>query len=124
MSEQNLPANVARRPDAITWMFGLDRPTLTDRPQLWGVVPTFRFWNRIDTAKYQVVPLALGLALAAGFSKLFTVLLASLFGVLSLFIVLPAIFALTLLPLGLFERWLRREIKTRRALPASSDLSR
>ena len=120
MSEQHLPATVARRPDAITWMFGLDKPTLTDRPQRWGVIPTFRFWNRLDTAKYQVVPLTAGLAAAALFSKLASPLLAGLLGVFSLVIVLPMIFVLTLLPLGLFERWLRREIESRRALPAAS----
>ncbi len=123
MSEQHLPATVARRPDAITWMFGLDKPTLTDRQQLWGVVPTFRFWNRLDTVKYQIAPLTAGL-LAALFSKLASPLLAGLMGVLSLVIVLPMIFALTLLPLGLFERWLRREIKSRRALPAARDADR
>lgn len=120
-SNDPLPAVPERRPDLVTWMFGLDRPTLTDRPQRWGVVPTFRFWNRLDTAKYQLLPVAAGLALALVFLELTMSLAVAVLGALAPVLLGPIAIALGLLPLGLFERWLRREIATRRALPPASD---
>lgn len=96
-------------------MFGLDKPSLTVRPQLWGIVPTLRFWNRIDTARHQAPALALGALLILVTHALCTAPLVLALGpALALALIVPLYMALGLLPLGLFERWLRKEIAARR----------
>jgi hypothetical protein len=115
--DETLPA-VRARPAAglLVWLFALDRPSLTERPQRWGIVPSFRFWNRLDTAKYQMPPVLLGIALMVGAHLLLTVpVVLALGNLLALLVLMPLYLALGLLPLGLFERWLRRTIAARRA---------
>ncbi|MBL9103088.1 MAG: hypothetical protein JNL82_19235 [Myxococcales bacterium] len=103
------------RPGLLVWMFGLDKPSLTARPQVWGIVPTFRFWNRLDTARHQAPALALGVGLILVAHALLTwPLVLALGPLLALTLLLPIYMALGFLPLGLFERWLRREIAARR----------
>jgi hypothetical protein len=103
-----------RYPGWLVWLFALDRPTLVDRPQRWGIVPTFRFWNRLDTAKHQVPALLVGLGLIFGLYLLLVPLVGILGPALALTIMLPLFFVAGLLPLGLFERWLRKTIAARR----------
>lgn len=113
--ETSLARRSEERPGFLVWLFGLDRPSLTARPQRWGIVPTFRFWNRIDTARHQVPALTLGVGLVITAHLLLTFPLVVLLGpVLALTVLLPLFVGLGLLPLGLFERWLRREIAARR----------
>ncbi|MCB9706941.1 MAG: hypothetical protein H6711_34190 [Myxococcales bacterium] len=122
-SDDRVPAvrTKSPRPGLVTWMFGLDHPTLTDLPQRWGVLPTLRFWNRLDTAKYQAIPIAVGVIAAIGLFKLVAPILFPLLGsVLGMVVLIPMAIVIGILPLGLFERWLRREIASRRALPEST----
>lgn len=123
--DRNLPARTddEDRVSLATWMFGLDKPGLTDRPQKWGIVPTVRFWNRLDTLKHQLAPVGLGLTLAM---PLMAVLITTLAPVIGLWpaalLAMPFGVAMGLLPLGLFERWLRKEIERRRgALPPADE---
>jgi len=113
--ETSLARRSRERPGFLVWLFGLDKPNLTERPQRWGIVPTFRFWNRIDTARHQVPAVTLGVGLVIAAHLLLTFPLVVLLGpVLALVVLMPLFAALGLLPLGLFERWLRREIAARR----------
>ena len=123
--DRNLPAKTddEDRVSLTTWMFGLDKPGLTDRPQKWGIVPTIRFWNRLDTFKHQLLPVGLGLTLTV---PLMLVIMATLAPVIGLWpaamLAMPFGIAMGLLPLGLFERWLRKEIERRRgALPPADE---
>lgn len=115
-NDSKLPAvRDAARPNLLTWAFGLDKPALTSRPQRWGIVPTLRFWNRIDTFKYQAPALVAGIGLAY---VVVSTLLAALTPILgyaaawTIAVTLASIAAC--LPLGLFERWLRKRISQQR----------
>ena len=125
-SDRNLPARTddsKERVGLTTWMFGLDKPGLTDRPQRWGIVPTVRFWNRIDTVKHQLLPVGVGLAVAMPMMGLLIDMLGPLIGFWpAALLAIPVGLALGLLPLGLFERWLRKEIERRRGeLPPAEE---
>lgn len=123
--DRNLPArtDTEEKVGLATWMFGLDKPGLTDRPQKWGIVPTVRFWNRIDTLKHQLLPVGIGLGLAMPLMALFIAALAPVVGLWpAAMLAMPIGVAMGLLPLGLFERWLRKEIERRRgALPPADE---
>ena len=98
-----------------TWALGLDKPSLTDRPQRFGVLPTIRFWNRVDTIKHQFPALAAGTVLGLSVMWFLLPLMTGLFGPwVALLTLLPIAMLATAFPLGLFERWLRREIERRR----------
>lgn len=113
--QRGLARRASRRPGVVVWMFGLDKPGLTERRQLWGIVPTFRFWNRLDTARHQAPLMLAGVGLILAVHLLCTMpLLLAVGPLLTLMIIVPAYAALGMLPLGLFERWLRREIVRRR----------
>lgn len=113
--ERGLARRESERPGLLVWMFGLDKPNLTERPQRWGIVPTLRFWNRLDTARHQAPLLLAGVMMVLVAHVLCTAPLVLALGpLLALALLVPVYTALAMLPLGLFERWLRREIARRR----------
>jgi hypothetical protein len=112
-SEVRLARRSEDSPGFVVWMFGLDKPALTGE-QRWGIVPTFRFWNRLDTARHQAPAMLAGIGLVlAAHAVCTTPLVVALGPALALTVLIPLFAALGFLPLGLFERWLRREIARR-----------
>ncbi len=106
------------KPTALTWLFGLDKPDLISYRQPLGVMPTLRFWNRLDTFKYQAPFLLLGIVLGSGLAVAVQPWLIGALGpLLGLLVMLPALVLAGLLPLGLFERWLRRHMASQKELP-------
>jgi hypothetical protein len=85
-----------------------------DGSQALGFLPTLKFWNRVDTWKQQAPFNALGIALGFGVFAAVSPVLAGL-GFVGQSVALAASAFTVVLPLGLFERWLRRVIRRRRS---------